>query len=527
MAVYKIRGRRFLKKYSAVAATPAYAASTDAQAIADNLCVVPWVEVQEAHAQMTYHTNEMLDRNIEIRNRFDAAAFCASHSDGMHRAFANAACYVFELPEMAEYPDILSLKARVVSDPYNSSGVRLAVHVSDSLDIPVDCAVARTGVAHVAGVVPREARVAADKKTYWYAATGEVVIPVAVRARRYLMLVVALEDYSRSRGDWIEGSAYILPTIEIETSGELSSWRDDIVNEDVGGREFVVREPGSRSPIDPEERASLAGGEWKTDDDNYTYKYDQSILAGDWYCASPRVEAGEDNTLGIIGKCEKWSRTWQKDLSPGFAGGVQACYAAFMADKMWPVASEGQNNWAWVNASTGPAFYVGENCGTVSMARRRFLVPMLVPAGFRAKALRLSWKGEDRFGILHPSGILRNVWLLRGEFARKYRAPELIRHEFFDASSSRVGDWELVASIKDEVGGASAGVDFPIELDSHGPHTLLLTCFIDISEFDLDGEPKAYGVGYDNIAAIDTGVGIAIQCGIFEGQWDPKISLIG
>jgi hypothetical protein len=341
------------------------------------------------------------------------------------------------------------------------------------------------------------------------------------------MLVVALEDYSRSRGDWIEGSAYILPTIEIETSGELSSWREDIVNEDVGGREFVVREPGSRSPIDPEERASLTGGNWKTGDDNYTYQYDQQILAGDWYCASPRVEAGEDNSLNIIGKCEKRTSAWQKALSPGFAGGVQACYAAFMADEMWPVVADGQGLSTWMYDPTGPSFYVGEDYGTVSMARRRFLVPMLVPAGFRAKALRLSWEGEDRFDVLHPSGILRNVWLLRGKFARKYRDPELIRHEFYDASSPRVGDWELVASIKDEVCGTSAGVDFPIELDSHGPHTLLLTCFIDVSEFDLDGEPKAYGVGYDNMSAIASGVGIAIQCGVFYGQWDPKISLIG
>ena len=533
MAVYKIRGRRYLKKYSAVAATPVYAAATDAQAIADNMCSVPWTAVEESHAQMSYHANEMLDRNVEIRNSFDAAAFCAYHVSGMHRAFANAACYVFELPEMETYPEIVSLKTRVVSDPYNSGGVRLAVHVADTADIPVDCAIARTGVAHVAGAVPREERTGNDKKIYWYASTAEIDIPVAVRAKKYLFLVVSLEDYSRSRGDWIEGSAYILPTIELVTSGELSGWREDSVNVEIGAREFVVHEAGAFPVIDPQERESLADIFTYWESKSWTTKnkaiHELSILGGEWYCASPRVETGDDNKLNIIPRCEKRVGSWCKDLSPGFAAGVQACYAAFKADEMWPVAKDGYvpSTFGGNSDNIGAGFYVGQDSGIVSMGRRRFLVPMVMPAGFRPKVLRLAWTNKEDSDKLNDSRILRNVWLLRGKFSAKYRDPLLVKHEFYDASASRIGDWELVASIKDVVGSTSDGVDFPIELDSHGLHTLLLTTYIDISEFDLHGNPKALGSGYENMAAIISKIGIAVQCGVFESGWDPTISLIG
>ena len=523
MSVYKMRGRRFLKKYTSAVATPVYAAATDAQAIVDGMCAVPWTPVDASHAQMSYHTNETLDRNVEIRDSLDAAAFCAEHVSGMHRAFANAACYVFELPEMAEYPTLTALKARVVSDPYNSGGVRLAVHVADSLDIPVDCAIARMGVAHVEGVTPREERVAADKKTYWYAATGEVEIPVAVQAKRYLFLVVALEDYSRSRGDWLEGSAYILPTVEIETDGVLSGWTEGSVNVDVGGREFVVREPGDALVVDQEEFDALK------DEIRAHYGYDNygletvlAALCSDWYCASPCQVKGDDGSLGV-GQLGSWNNVGIiKDLSPGFAGGVQACYAAFMADAMYPAKDAPAGNSCF--NLVGASFYVGSEEGVVSIGRRRCFVPVVMPVGFWPKVMRLAWGNEER-DMVQESGIRRNVWLLRGRFSAKYRDPILQRHEFFDASAPRVGDWELLTSFMDEIC-SSGSVDVPVEIDSHGPHTLLLTTYIDMAEFDLDGDPVGLGTGYDSLTGSFTGLGIACHGGLFGGSWNPRISLI-
>ena len=520
MSVYKMRGRRYLKKYTSAVATPVYAAATDAQAIVDGMCAVPWTEVDKSHAQMSYHTNEMLDRNVEIRDSLDAAAFCAEHVSGMHRAYANAACYVFELPEMAAYPTLTAVRARVVSDPYNSGGVRLAVHVADSLDIPVDCAIARTGVAYVEGVSPREERVAADKKTYWYAATEEVEISVAVQAKRYLFLVVALEDYSRSRGDWLEGSAYILPTVEIETDGELSGWSEGSVNVDVGGREFVVREPGS---------IAFGSGDLEEAKKGMNQNYEESRadmmakLSGEWYSATPYRSAGDDGSVGVSAYSGDRA-AMVKELSPGYAGGVQACYAAFMADAMWPTPLSGGNT--MINQATGAGFCVGWDYGTVSIARRRLLVPVVAPVGFRAKVLRLTWDGEDDGWKQTESGIRRSVWLLRGKWAESYRDQSLKSHKFFDASASHVGDWELLTSFKDVICNPGS-VDVPVEIDSHGPHSLMLTTYIDMTEFDLDGEPVGLGTGYGDISATFGEMGVAIFAGAFHGSWDPKISLIG
>ena len=39
--------------------------------------------------------------NLASREYFDAAAFCAGHENGMHRVYAQAACYRFALPETA------------------------------------------------------------------------------------------------------------------------------------------------------------------------------------------------------------------------------------------------------------------------------------------------------------------------------------------------------------------------------------------------------------------------------------------
>lgn len=240
MATYKIKGIRYLKKYTARSFTPTYAANTDAQTVVDSLCEVPWEKSLEPSAQMAYHTNEVvdsesgttgLDMNVKIRERLDAAMFCAEHKGSVHRVYANAACYVFVLPDMEIYPNLTSVKVKVTSDPYNSSGVRIAVHVSDTAEIPIKCSDARTGIAHVAGAVPREAKTGTDGKTYWYSSMDNVDIPVAAAAmKKYLFVVVALEEYSVVRGDWLEGSAYINPVVEIETDGTVYGWGNEIID---------------------------------------------------------------------------------------------------------------------------------------------------------------------------------------------------------------------------------------------------------------------------------------------------------
>ena len=126
MATYKIKGQRYHRKYTEQGTSPVYAASAQAQKIVDTLCEVPWERTGVDSAQMTYHTDEIvdderkisgLDRNVEIRDNFDAALFCAGHSGGMHRAYANAAVYRYTMPDDAIGKTLVSLAARVTSDP--------------------------------------------------------------------------------------------------------------------------------------------------------------------------------------------------------------------------------------------------------------------------------------------------------------------------------------------------------------------------------------------------------------------------
>ena len=101
---YKLIGQRNLRKYTEDGQSPTYAASIEAQNIVDALCNIKWSKTSEKDAIMTYHTEDVvdevdgkkingLDMNVLIRDKFDAALFCADHTGGQHRAYANAAVY--------------------------------------------------------------------------------------------------------------------------------------------------------------------------------------------------------------------------------------------------------------------------------------------------------------------------------------------------------------------------------------------------------------------------------------------------
>ena len=529
MATYKLTGKRYLKKYTASGVTPVYAANVDAILCSELFDDVKWEAVSEPTAGMTLHTNAVvdestgvtgLDRNVEIRNTFDAALFCAEHVAGMHRAHANAACYVFELPSMAAYPQLLSLKAKVTSDPYNSSGVRLAVHVADSVDIALAMAELREGVARVAGAVPREERVESDGKTYWYPRTSEVSVAVSgVALKRYLMLFVGLENYALSRGDWLEGSAYIAPTIEIETSGELAGASEGGV---VGG-----------------------GGEFVVCQEDFTPVISETLI----------IEPGEDGTEAAIPEREKLAVLLASDYYHAYEEDpvtsrhvaddphekTVAAYRAFFEDRMArsPILpSQWGNDWSGAG-SFGASFSAGAEHysfgdGDVSYRegciwRKKVLVPFTVPAGLSPRVMTLSWSSSDAYAAVTGTPILRNVWIARGKLRLEYGAKDLQRHELYDCCASKVGDWELVASLRRGVGDTCEGLDvqLPFDVVAGVPHTLLLTCYIDIGEFKDFTADKTEAA----LATRALGAGLGRDRMLHEsavpGGWMPKIVLKG
>lgn len=243
MASYKLIGQRNLRKYTAAKTSPTYAAASDAQLIVYSLCDVPWKKVAEKSATMTYHTEENLgtkenpisglDMNVRIRDQFDAALFCAGHTGGQHRAYANAAVYHYVLPD-GTLPKLTKLTANVTSDPYNSAGARIAILTNATGEIPTNCDTCRTGDAHADGVAPRTV---AENGNWFptmadcvFSATpedDETALPTGgLQLQKHLFVFVLMESYSTVRGNWLEGCSFIRNLVEIETNTGIPGWTD-------------------------------------------------------------------------------------------------------------------------------------------------------------------------------------------------------------------------------------------------------------------------------------------------------------
>ncbi len=253
MATYKIIGKRFLRKYTADVRTPVYAAATDAARIVAEFCNVPWEASPVRRAEMPPHGDEANPANREC---FDAALFCAEHSDGLHRACANAAVYRFTLPDAAVGASLSSLSVTVTSDPYNANGARLHVFTSATGEIPTSCRAVRGDGADgepladgttSAGVAPRETRTV-SKKDYWHPVTATATLAPTggLALKKYLFVAVVLESYATTRGNWLEGSSFIDNLVTVETSAAVSGWTDGGTYDLSGGtaRSFAVVEGG-------------------------------------------------------------------------------------------------------------------------------------------------------------------------------------------------------------------------------------------------------------------------------------------
>lgn len=566
MATYKIKGKRYLKKYTAPRSTPVYAAAVEAQAIVDRLCDVAWEESPEPSAGMAYHTSDEIeetgksgfDSNVIQREHLDAAAWCAGHSGGQHRAYANAACYVFELPDAQSYPSLTSLKAKVTSDPYNSSGVRLAVHTNSTGEIPINCATARTGAAHVEGFAKRTVETV-NGTDYWYPTTADCTITPdgGLQLQKYLLVVVALEDYSTVRGNWIEGSAYINPEIEITTSPEVIGWTNGTEVNAVASTIFMVsfQQRGSET----------------------TYKVtatNQSEAAGD-FRLHPHV-AGD---IFIPGAVFEVDGALTRDFAAGYnAGGtlknfmqnwrgVEMAYSGFYEDKFQrinPAFQLGLGALGSVVAAATPAaaFFVGDNHlpeGDLRffIARKKLLIPFIVTGVKQCdfKTVQLNWQAKYTYqkmaGDASPT-LQFNVWMKLGQNDENYGDETLQKHELWTAEVADVGAWRLVGSFtrsyeeynggkisntaesQDEYGNWSINnltnesqtLRLPFSVPLNTPHTFLLTVYTPNvfvrSAYGLDSDSKRIIACRGDNAIFFNGTD---KYGALSYGWSPQIQL--
>ena len=245
MATYKIIGKRFLRKYTEPGTSPVYAAAVQAQRVVDSFCDVPWEPVKPSAATMTYHTDEVLDekegvtgldRNVAIRDQFDAALFCAGHSGGQHRAYANAACYRYTMPDEAVGETLESISLQVTSDPYNAAGARIHVLTNSTGEIPTNCHDCRgedsggdvVDDGTTASSVAKRTVKTVSGTDYWYPTTETVTLEPTggLTLQKYLFVVVALESYSTVRGNWLEGCSFIENKVSVTTAAAIDGWSD-------------------------------------------------------------------------------------------------------------------------------------------------------------------------------------------------------------------------------------------------------------------------------------------------------------
>lgn len=262
MATYKIKGARLLRKYRAENTSLSYMALSDAELIASSLGEVAWEVVAPRSATLPAHSGaseESDNENVAMRDSFDAALFCAEHFGQRHRAYANAACYRFALPNGAEGKLLSSIKVRVSCDPYNAAGARVAVYTSDDAEPPMGCPVCRTGSSddvspeaqtnnetedtpatewystntHVEGVAPRKAA-----NGMWYPNSGNAIITPdgGLTLGKYLFVFILLENYATARNGFLEGAAYANAEFELATSENIEGLLEGEVN-DLGALE--------------------------------------------------------------------------------------------------------------------------------------------------------------------------------------------------------------------------------------------------------------------------------------------------
>lgn len=484
---YTIRGRRWQRLYTAAKATPVYSAESEASLAARTICDVPWtmtsgnfVPCLTAHAG----TAEADTHNLESREYFDAAAFCAGHENGMHRVYAQATCYRFALPQTAAGKRMNTIALTVSGDPYLRDGARIAVLTNSTGIIPTDCTTCRTGNVHKEGVAKRT--VSADG-TRWYGKTERVVLTPSggLTLGSFLYVFVILENYAYSRSEYIEGSACIQPNVEIGLSGPVTGWTTDGENlcyEDMS-HEYAV----CRGGVLAESVGDVSGV--------------QTI----------RVQRSGDPLTGTL-------HTTVTDEQSCF--GLRSVYAALYERRLAAVAK----SVALVgNAKAGAGFVVrgdqvsvgGTNVKTWQLTTAALLVPFAVPTAFRANKISLSWPA-----ITSTAGGRFNVWLKRGAYITEYPADALKNPALYDATVKDAEGYELLGTIDAQQ--ASRTASFTLE-DPLGGYvaTILLTAFI-----SLDNLNPSSGMTLPQGVSTAMNVKDTTAEGMSTG-WKPDITLIG
>lgn len=485
---YRLHGSRYLRKYTAAERSSIYSYMTDVRTIANSLCTVPWTRVgRDIPATITIHTEEGIDWNAPERDRFDAAEWCGEHSDGFHRAFAQAACYVFKLPTSAIGTDIEKIRVNVTSDPYNPYGARIAAMTSATLDIPMDCATVRTGEMHRApdedglGAAPRLFMRNADGTQTWYGNTEIVELAPGdgstVTAKQYLFVFVCLENYNRGREGWIEGSSYIDNDVELTLSSACEDL-DDLELNDLSRVVTPVEYPIVSGGVVPDVQGESSG-----------------VVS---------VTVMSDGTTPVLddnGRCININQIADCLAPTNIHAGVSSLYGHFNAGdlKVGNLSSVSANRkrlgCGFSVRQSSDVTYVNqdgltESPKTLTISASSLLVPFAIPNDIIYNGIALDW--SSWLSTHTPStGSRFNVWIKVGSFVTDYPSQILTNHSLYDASEDNVDGWQRLATIDASIG--TSGV-IGINFGKAKVATALLTAYIDSSNIEHTNDDFTIGL---------------------------------
>ena len=456
MAKYTIKGARYLRKYTAARKTPVYAAASDAQAVVDLMCEVPWEAVAADSATMTSHSDEKpegeemsgLDQNVINRDEFDAALFCAGHSSGTHRAYANAAVYRYELPDEAVGTSLTSLAARVTSDPYNSAGARLHVFTNSTGEIPMNCHTLRgedssgdvvADGTTAAAVAPRTVATVSGT-AYWYTTTATATLEPSggLVLQRYLFLVVALESYSTVRGNWLEGCSYIRNAVELTLSSAVEGWTEGETVDLSGASVERVYEVCSDGVLPALLGECGAAGEIVLQRSGDALP--DSSESTDEMLPETAFRTDVTTAGSVVGLRLLYAALYDGRLS----GASPASYAARPGASFCVEAAS-------VKRACSPLGHILE-VPVWQLRASALVVPFAAPTAFTARRLRLDWSG---FSGSATAGTRWRVWLKRG--AASYEAPSIVPVGFWLPDGKDVDGFGLLGEI-DAAGAATEAV---------------------------------------------------------------------
>jgi len=490
MSTYTIKGARYLRKYTADTLTPTYAAIPDASRISRTLCECAWEASSADEATMPSHSNEMvkrdtveksgLDWNVVDREHFDAATWCAEHSGGSHRAYANAACYVFKLPAMDSYPNLLSIKVRVTSDPYNISGARIAALTRVNATIPTACALCRAGQVHADGVAPHTVVTDAKGNQTWYPTIAETTLTKASWAlSQYIMIYVMKEDYGETRGNWLEGSSYIDNAVEIEVDGDITGWTNggtyDCCSSDAG----MIFSGGSHIVADIRSVPRTGSGSGMT-----------SVVA------SLKGDIANIDSAGTITNISDLiENASERITSIDPYGGVQAAYNQLLSGSANIIPA---NEAYTETVRPGVGFNISmRSNGTVASYQDSKLVylttsvlqiPFALPFSKNNIMIRFWWGAQAVASAL----VRFNFWYRKGYFI-DYEGDVVRNGNIYSADKDEVESWKLFGSVNARSGQADFKIDKGIRF-----MTVLVSAFLDWDGIAWDSLSTERQIGSSN-----------------------------